>query len=192
MYKNFSLTEDEKRQILEMHRSYGYGISVNEGINELDEQVDAGFKNVVNMANNEIGDLGEVPLSPEDVGDIMSCGDKLEDNVPSEHKSIFRKLLSLIKSSDKGLLKDEFKKIKSFLKGRKQKSGVNEQIETVLILGLPVTTVALIAIGGLLLLAILIRLVRSIPRVTTYNYRSPGCRRGLGSLFKKKQTGWRY
>jgi hypothetical protein len=163
----------------------GFDFSMNEGRVTI-------LENIASVANNEISDLGEPPLSPEDVGDIMSCGDKLEDNVPTEHKTIFRKLLELIKSADKNTLKDEFKKIKTFLKRGKQKAKVNEQLETVLILGLPVTTAVLVVIGGLLLLAILIRLVRSIPKVTTYNYRSPGCRRGLGSLFKKKQMGWRY
>jgi len=43
MKKNFNLTEEEKRQILEMHQSYGYKKPVNEGFtfgrhSELDEK----------------------------------------------------------------------------------------------------------------------------------------------------------
>jgi hypothetical protein len=161
----------------------GFNVSMNENDNK------NLFNDVTNIVNAEIAGLGETPLSQDEMLEVISCGDNFEGNVPPEHLSLYKKLKLAIKSANRKDLKNEFKKIKTILK-KKPSQKVNEQIETILLFGLPITTVALLAIGGLLLLTILFRLIRSIPKVTTINYRGPGCRGG--GLIRKRQQKWRY
>ncbi len=123
--------------------------------------------------NQEMDDLGEPPLSAEDINDLAGCEDTDESEVPQEHLGTFKKLKFAIEQADKGQLKDAFRQIKAAMKNQKS---LNEQAETALILGIPVVNAVLIIIGGLLLISILGRMIKNLlSREREY---VPSCRQG--------------
>ena len=64
MYRNFKLTDLERKEILERHKKYGYGKSLNEQIEEnSDEQnenemIDGGDVDMENKFMNLLNNLG--------------------------------------------------------------------------------------------------------------------------------------
>lgn len=147
------------------------------------------YKNIVNesalqratmMVNQEIMDLGEPELSMEDVNDLAGC-DMDDTDVPNEHKGLFGKIKDAINVADRKQLKNTFRQIKSIIKGKKP---ISEQAEALVILGVPATTAALMIIGGLILLLILSKLIRSI--LSTDREYVPSCRQGMRAVKERR------
>ena len=138
------------------------------------------LQRVTMAANQEIMDLGEPELSMEDVNDLVGCG--VDDSeVPNEHKGLFNKIMSAIRSAGKDQLKSTFKQIRSIIKGKRQTS---EQAEVLLILGVPATTAVLMVIGGLLLIGILSRLISNA--LNTEREYVPSCSQGWKAIKERR------
>jgi len=124
--------------------------------------------------NQDLQDLGVPPISDEEAEALMGCP---EDDVPPQFINTYKRISDQIsKISDRTVLKDLFKKIKSLMKGTKVQK---EQLEAapVMILGVPLGTAALIAIGTLLLIKIVTQLLKRKDRAY-----KPSCRAGASDM----------
>lgn len=141
------------------------------------------LQQITDDANQEIQDLGEDPLSTEDVNDLIGCEMDDESEVPQEHISVFRKLKIAISKANREQLKDAFRQIKAAKNNQKQ---IGEQAEaaTALILGVPVLNAVLIVIGGLLLISILGRLIKNL--INNEREYVPSCRQGIRAVRNRR------
>lgn len=138
---------------------------------------------VLDTVNQDMMDLGEEPLDMEEMNDLLGCPQEDPQNITPDQKSIFQKLKSIINAStDKEALKKAFKDIKGLLKSKRQ----NEQLETMMIMGVTAPVAALIVVGGLLLITILIKLIRSSGGGKEY---TPSCRQGARAV--RERRGYR-
>ena len=120
-----------------------------------------------------------IQISPEEAEAIMGC----PEEVPQEHESVYRRIKNVIDNSDRQTLKDAFHQIRNLLK--KNQSVQMEQAAAtlpVMILGVPLSTVALAAIGLLLLTGIIGKLLKRRDKAYL-----PSCRAGAKEM--RKQFG---
>lgn len=132
----------------------------------------------MNLAQ-DVTDL-EIPMpTPQEVEAVVACED---DEIPVEHEKTFRLLKSKINQiSDRNTLKQLFRDIRNAMRSkRKQQEEQVGAAAAVTVLGVPLSTVALAAIGLLLLIGILQRLFRRKEREYV-----PSCRQGSQSVRKE-------
>ena len=118
-------------------------------------------------------ELGLPPLTPEIIDSLVGC-ESDDSDVPQEHQGEVQQIGAAIETASVPELKGAFKKLRAAIKNaRAQRKLNNEQLEAaaVTILGVPLGTAALIAIGVLLLLKILGKLLKG-------GREKPGCRAG--------------
>ena len=58
MYRNFKLTEEEKREILESHKSHGYKTVLNENMGRIDFYVQRRKKNSTGIQKQNLSRFG--------------------------------------------------------------------------------------------------------------------------------------
>lgn len=132
--------------------------------------------------NQDLVDMGEEPITPEEANALVSCPDDEEETIPAEHQSTWQKLKTAINSTnDRDALKTAFKQVRTAMKAKKSEQ--NEQAlaaalaaETVTVLGIPIATFAFGLIGGLVLLTILGRLLKRIIKGPEPGERGRNCR----------------
>jgi len=65
MYKNFKITEEEKKEILESHKSHGYNTQINEQAQEFDEggkmSANRRFDSVITLMYSHLSDMMYCP-----------------------------------------------------------------------------------------------------------------------------------
>jgi len=150
----------------------------------------------VDINDAEVAKVGQelgIKLTPEEV-DAFSCN--VSDQVPQQFKKEFETITGRMKTATREQLKSEYKKLRNALKLQRQEKkqlkkqgGVYEQagvVAAATVFGLPLTTVALGAIGFLLL----IKIISSIFR----RREKSGCRAGDRQRFlefgKKENLGF--
>ena len=74
MYKNFKLTDEERKQIMEMHKSHGY----KKMINEDDSQMA-----VLQQVTNDFNEKMDEDLTPEELQDV-ACANPDTMELPSD------------------------------------------------------------------------------------------------------------
>jgi hypothetical protein len=132
--------------------------------------------------NQDLVDMGEEPITPEEANALVSCPDDEEETIPAEHLSTWQKLKTAINSTnDRDALKNAFKQIRGAMKAKKSEQ--NEQalaaalaVETVTVLGIPILPFAFGLVGGLALLTILGRLLKRIKNGPEPGERGRNCR----------------
>ena len=132
--------------------------------------------------NQDLVDMGEEPITPEEANALVSCPDDEEETIPAEHLSTWQKLKTAINSTnDRDALKNAFKQIRGAMKAKKSEQ--NEQAlaaalaaETVTVLGIPILPFAFGLVGGLALLTILGRLLKRIKNGPEPGERGRNCR----------------
>lgn len=146
------------------------------------EQEETEIKNLINNVNTNLSSIGEEPVSEEDVAGALQCQITIPPNLKPDEQKIIVDISRAIKSirSPRQIL-STIKQVKEILRRK------NEQIETVVILGIHVPIVGLYVVGGFILVLLLIKLLRSVfsGRSRTIVRRAPGCR-------KSKRFQWRY
>ena len=130
--------------------------------------------------NKDLQDLGVSPLTDEEAEALMGCP---EDEVPPQFENTYNRIATQIeKITDRNQLKSLFKEIKSLLRGSKKVQKEQLEAAPVMILGIPLGTAALIAIGVLLLTKIISVLLKR--RDKAYK---PSCRAGASEM--RRQFG---
>ena len=132
--------------------------------------------------NQDLVDMGEEPITPEEANALVSCPDDEEETIPAEHLPTWQKLKAAINSTnDRDTLKNAFKQIRSAMKAKKSEQ--NEQAvaaalaaETVTVLGIPIATFAFGLVAGLALLTILGRLLTRMIKGPEPGERGRNCR----------------
>lgn len=132
--------------------------------------------------NQDLVDMGEEPITPEEANALVSCPDDEEETIPAEHLPTWQKLKAAINSTnDRDTLKNAFKQIRSAMKAKKSEQ--NEQAvaaalaaETVTVLGIPIATFAFGLVAGLALLTILGRLLTRMIKGPEPGERARNCR----------------
>lgn len=132
--------------------------------------------------NQDLVDMGEEPITPEEANALVSCPDDEEETIPAEHLPTWQKLKAAINSTnDRDALKNAFKQIRSAMKAKKSEQ--NEQAvaaalaaETVTVLGIPIATFAFGLVAGLALLTILGRLLTRMIKGPEPGERGRNCR----------------
>lgn len=132
--------------------------------------------------NQDLVDMGEEPITPEEANALVSCPDDEEEIIPAEHLSTWQKLKTAINSTnDREALKNAFKQIRSAMKAKKNEQ--NEQAlaavlaaETVTVLGIPIATFVFGLVGGLALLTILGRLLTRMIKGPEPGEKARNCR----------------
>lgn len=132
--------------------------------------------------NQDLVDMGEEPITPEEANALVSCPDDEEETIPAEHLPTWQKLKAAINSTnDRDALKNAFKQIRSAMKAKKSEQ--NEQAvaaalaaETVTVLGIPIATFAFGLVAGLALLTILGRLLTRMIKGPQPGERGRNCR----------------
>jgi hypothetical protein len=111
--------------------------------------------------NQDLVDMGENPVTPEEAEALVNCTDDDVQDVPAEHQSTLQKVKSAINSTnDREVLKNAFKQVRSLMKSKKNVQ--QEQaaaIAATTVLGVPIGTAALMFVGALILLSIIGRLL---------------------------------
>lgn len=139
------------------------------------------MEEVVNNINTELDDLNEPPFTADEIDNIAGC-EADDSEVPNEHKATYEKVKLAIDNATVDQLKDAFRQVRAAKRNQKQLS--EQAAAPVLLFGIPVTTVALIAIGGLLLISILSRLIKNIlSREKVYH---PSCKAGWKVVRKSR------
>jgi hypothetical protein len=102
MYKNFKITEEEKKQILESHMSHGYKKPLNEQSNDdstqvtnretLDSKLEkfaisvtGGISDLMDDAFRESANKMDMSISNDMADKIISLLDEIKDDVRMEH-----------------------------------------------------------------------------------------------------------
>lgn len=136
---------------------------------------------VLDTVNQDMMELGEEPLTMEEMNDLIGCPQEEPMNLTPENKSLLGKLRNAINSStNNDELKKTFKDIKRLLRNKRQ----NEQAETMMIMGVSAPVAALMIIGGLLLINILIKLIRNLGGGREY---IPSCRQGHKAVRERRR-----
>ena len=132
--------------------------------------------------NKDMMEIGEQPLDMEEMDDLLGCREEEPENIDQEQMSIFQKIKSIINSSESNKpLKEAFKQIKGLLKSKKGQQ--QEQLETMVILGVSAPVAALIVVGGLLLITILIKMIKNLGGDREY---VPSCKQGLKAVRERR------
>jgi hypothetical protein len=146
------------------------------------EQEEIEIINLINNVNSNLTSIDEQPVSESDVSSALQCQITMPQNFKPEEVKIVNDISNQIKKikSPKEIL-SAIKQVKQIIKQK------NEQIETVVILGIHVPIIGLYVVGGFLLVLLLIKLLRSVfsGRSRTIVRRNPGCR-------KSKRFKWQY
>ena len=113
------------------------------------------------QTNQDLVDMGENPITPEEAQALVACPDEEEQDVPAEHQSTLQKIKSAINSTnDREALKKAFKQVRTAMKSKKD---VQQEQSSIfagqMVLGVPIGTAALMFVGALILLSIIGRLL---------------------------------
>ena len=111
--------------------------------------------------NQDLVDMGETPITPEEAEALVACPDEEEQDVPAEYQPTLQKIKSAINSTnDREALKKAFKQVRSMMKSKKD---VQQEQASIfagqMVLGVPIATAGLMFIGALILLSIIGRLL---------------------------------
>jgi hypothetical protein len=111
--------------------------------------------------NQDLVDMGENPITPEEAQALVACPDEEEQDVPAEHQSTLQKIKSAINSTnDREVLKKAFKQVRTAMKSNKDVQKEQASIFAgQMVLGVPIGTAALMFVGAIILLSIIGRLL---------------------------------
>ncbi len=111
--------------------------------------------------NQDLSEMGEEPLSPEEAEALVSCPDEEETEVPSQYQPVLQKIKSVINSTnDRETLKGAFKQVREALRSKKKLQQEQSSIFAgQMVLGVPIGTAALMFVGAIILLSIIGRLL---------------------------------
>jgi hypothetical protein len=111
--------------------------------------------------NQDLVDMGENPITPQEAEALVACPDEEEQDVPAEYQPTLQKIKSAINSTnDREALKNAFKQVRSMMKSKKDVQKEQASIFAgQMVLGVPIATAGLMFIGALILLSIIGRLL---------------------------------
>jgi hypothetical protein len=111
--------------------------------------------------NQDLIDMGETPITPQEAEALVACPDEEEQDVPAEYQPTLQKIKSAINSTnDREALKNAFKQVRSMMKSKKDVQKEQASIFAgQMVLGVPIATAGLMFIGALILLSIIGRLL---------------------------------
>jgi hypothetical protein len=148
MYINFNLTDEERKQIMEMHKSHGY----KKLINEDDSQMA-----VLQQVTNDFNEKMDEDLTPEELQDV-ACANPDTMELPSDIGNEEKQKVDEFKAKLKTAKIPELMQVKRQLKElrRQSKQQQNEQAGAmVTLLGVTMPQAFALVIGGLLLIMVL-------------------------------------
>lgn len=127
--------------------------------------------------NQDLVDMGENPVTPEEAEALVNCPDDDVQDVPAEYQSTLQKVKSAINSTnDREALKNAFKQVRSLMKSKKNvQQEQASALAATTVLGVSVGTLALMFVGGIILLSIIGRLLTG-PRERQPRERARNCR----------------
>ena len=111
--------------------------------------------------NQDLVDMGETPITPEEAEALVACPNEEEQDVPAEYQPTLQKIKSAINSTnDREALKKAFKQVRSMMKSKKD---VQQEQASIfagqMVLGVPIATAGLMFLGAIILLSIIGRLL---------------------------------
>jgi uncharacterized membrane protein len=178
MYKNFNLTDEERQQIMEQHKSHGY----KKPLNENSQQAMAMLQQDTQAFNQEVGE----DLTPEEYKEL-SCTEPSEIEMPQNLDDAQKQKAEEFRMAASKATPEQLKVAKQQIKALK-KQQQNEQVAApalVSILGVSMPPAFAIVIGGILFLIVLSFLTKLIRFRKTTTYYCDGTRsRGLFGLLR--------
>ena len=137
----------------------------------------------LNSVNKDMIEIGEEPVTEDEMNDLLGCSEEEPENLDQEQMSTYGKIKSAINSSTSNdSLKNAYKQIKDLLRGRKGQQ--QEQLETMMIMGVTAPVAALIVVGGLLLITILIKMLKNLG--AGGGEYLPSCRQGMRAVRERR------
>jgi len=111
--------------------------------------------------NQDLVDMGENPITPQEAEALVACPDEEEQDVPAEYQPTLQKIKSAINSTnDREALKNAFKQVRSMMKSKKDVQKEQASIFAgQMVLGVPIATAGLMFVGAIILLSIIGRLL---------------------------------
>ena len=136
--------------------------------------------------NQDLVDMGETPITPEEAEALVACPDEEEQDVPAEYQPTLQKIKSAINSTnDREALKKAFKQVRSMMKSKKD---VQQEQASIfagqMVLGVPIATAGLMFLGAIILLSIIGRLLTG-PRERNSRERRRGSCRAEDRRYKR-------
>jgi hypothetical protein len=147
MYKNFTLTESEKEQILNMHKEHGY----KKPLKEDDQQMA-----MLQQATQEFNEKAEEDLTPDELQEV-ACSDPDTMEAPQEATNEQKQKLQEFKLKAKTASIPELKQVKKQLRAQSKQQQTEQVAETALIsfLGVSMPPAFAFVIGGIMLIIVL-------------------------------------
>lgn len=178
MYKNFNLTDKERQQIMEQHKSHGY----KKPLNENSQQAMAMLQQETQTFNQEVDE----DLTPEEYKEVM-CSDPNEIEIPQNLDDVQKQKAEEFKMAASKATREQLKAAKQQIKALKNQQQQNEQVVApalVTILGVSMNPGVAIALGLVLFVVVLSFLGRMF-RTKRTTYFCDGTRsRGLFGLLR--------
>ncbi len=178
MYKNFNLTDEERQQIMEQHKSHGY----KKPLNENSQQAMAILIQETQKFNQEVDE----DLTPDEYKEVM-CSDPNEIIMAQNLGDVENQKAEEFKMAASKATREQLKAAKQQIKALKNQQQQNEQVAApalVTILGVSMNPGVAIALGVVLFVLVLSFLGRMFSTKRT-TYFCDGTRsRGLFGLLR--------
>jgi hypothetical protein len=178
MYKNFNLTDEERQQIMEQHKSHGY----KKPLNESNQQAMAILIQETQTFNQAVGE----DLTPDEYKEVM-CSDPNEIIMAQNLDDVENQKAEEFKMAASKATREQLKAAKQQIKALKNQQQQNEQVAApalVTILGVSMNPAVAIALGVVLFVLVLSFLGRMFRTKRTTYYCDGTRSRGLFGLLR--------
>ena len=178
MYKNFNLTDEERQQIMEQHKSHGY----KKPLNESNQQAMAILIQETQTFNQAVGE----DLTPDEYKEVM-CSDPNEIIMAQNLDDVENQKAEELKNAMSTATPQQLKAAKQQIKDIKNQQQQNEQVAApalVTILGVSMNPGVAIALGVVLFVLVLSFLGRMFRTKRTTYYCDGTRSRGLFGLLR--------